>query len=78
MTNFELPFKHYIRQIINSKNMKKTVLFIALLLIITSCGSIKSSLKNVDNNAPEPILKNKALISISNSFDNEDELRRLR
>jgi hypothetical protein len=36
--------------------MKKTVLFIALLLIITSCGSIKSSLKNIDNNAPEPVL----------------------
>jgi len=36
--------------------MKKTVLFIALLLIMISCGSIKSSLKNIDNNAPEPVL----------------------
>jgi hypothetical protein len=36
--------------------MKKTVLFIALLLLITSCISTKSTLKNVDNNAPVPTL----------------------
>ena len=32
--------------------MKKTVLFIALLVITVSCVSSKSTLKNVDDNAP--------------------------
>jgi hypothetical protein len=32
--------------------MKKTVLFIALLIVTASCVSSKSSLKNVDDNAP--------------------------
>lgn len=32
--------------------MKKTVLFIALLIITVSCVSSKSTLKNVDDNAP--------------------------
>ena len=42
--------------------MKKTFL-IALFLMLTSCGSIKSSLKNVDNNAPVPVLgKNNAFV----------------
>lgn len=42
--------------------MKKTAFFITLLLIITSCGSIKSTLKNIDNNAPIPV------VGINNSF----------
>jgi hypothetical protein len=49
--------------------MKKTILFIALLLIITSCGSIKSSIKNVDNNAPVPVVKNNAFIITEYSKD---------
>jgi hypothetical protein len=49
--------------------MKKTVLFIALLLIITSCGSIKSSLKNVDNSAPVPVVKNNAFVITAYSKD---------
>lgn len=49
--------------------MKKTVLFIALLLIITSCGSIKSSIKNVDNNAPVPVVKNNAFVITAYSKD---------
>nr|WP_315152329.1 2-dehydro-3-deoxyphosphooctonate aldolase [uncultured Flavobacterium sp.] len=49
--------------------MKKTVLFIALLLIITSCGSIKSSLKNVDNSAPVPVVKNNAFVINAYSKD---------
>jgi hypothetical protein len=49
--------------------MKKTILFIALLLIITSCGSIKSSIKNVDNNAPVPVVKNNAFIITQYSKD---------
>jgi hypothetical protein len=69
LTNFEIAVQTLYQKIINSKNMKKTVLFIALLLIITSCGSIKSSLKNVDNNAPEPILKNKAFVLTAYSKD---------
>lgn len=32
--------------------MKKPLYFIALLLFITSCVSTKSTLKNIDNNAP--------------------------
>jgi hypothetical protein len=32
--------------------MKKTVLFIALLIVTASCVSSKSTLKNVDHNAP--------------------------
>jgi hypothetical protein len=50
--------------------MKKTILFIALLLVITSCGSIKSSIKNVDNNAPVPVVgKNSAFIITAYSKD---------
>lgn len=36
--------------------MKKTVLFVALLIVTASCMSTKSTLKNVDNNAPIPVL----------------------
>jgi len=36
--------------------MKKIVSFIALLIITTSCMSTKSTLKNVDDNAPVPSL----------------------
>lgn len=36
--------------------MKKAVLLIALLIGITSCTSTKSTIKNVDNNAPIPKL----------------------
>lgn len=32
--------------------MKKTALLIALLISITSCTSTKSTIKNIDNNAP--------------------------
>jgi hypothetical protein len=50
--------------------MKKTAFFISLLLIITSCGSIKSSLKNVDNNAPVPVLsKNNTFVITEYSKD---------
>ena len=34
-------------------NMKKNLLFIALLALSVSCVSTKSTLKNVDNNAPD-------------------------
>jgi hypothetical protein len=36
--------------------MKKTALFIALLIGMVSCTSTQSTLKNVDNNAPIPRL----------------------
>ena len=49
--------------------MKKTILFIALLLVITSCGSIKSSIKNVDNNAPVPVVKDNAFVITAYSKD---------
>ncbi len=35
------------------KNMKKNLLFVALLMLSVSCASTKSTLKNVDNNAPD-------------------------
>jgi len=36
--------------------MKKIISFIALLFIVSSCGSTKSNLKNVDDDAPTPRL----------------------
>lgn len=49
--------------------MKKIISLITLLLVITSCGSIKSSIKNVDNNAPVPVLKNGTFVITSYSKD---------
>jgi hypothetical protein len=50
--------------------MKKIAFVITILLLITSCGSIKSSLKNVDNNAPIPVVgKNNAFIITEYSKD---------
>jgi len=36
--------------------MKKITSYIFLLLFVTSCISTKSTIKNIDNNAPTPIL----------------------
>ena len=33
--------------------MKKIIVFIVLLMVVTSCVSKKSTLKNIDNNAPD-------------------------
>lgn len=49
--------------------MKKTILYITLVLLIVSCGSIKSSIKNVDNSAPTPIVKNDAFVITAYSKD---------
>lgn len=49
--------------------MKKAVLLITLMLVLASCGSITSSIKNVDNNAPEPVLKNGAFVITQYSKD---------
>ncbi|WP_264563848.1 2-dehydro-3-deoxyphosphooctonate aldolase [Flavobacterium sp. N3904] len=50
--------------------MKKILVFIALLLLMVSCGSIKSSLKNIDNNAPVPVLgKNNTFVITEYSKD---------
>lgn len=49
--------------------MKKIISLITLLLVITSCGSIKSSIKNVDNTAPVPVVKNGAFVITSYSKD---------
>lgn len=38
--------------------MKKALVFISILCIATSCVSIKSSIKNIDDNAPIPSLSN--------------------
>ena len=37
-------------------NMKKSILFIAILLSITACTSTKSTLQNIDDNAPNLVL----------------------
>lgn len=50
--------------------MKNTFFFIAFILLLFSCGSIKSTIKNVDNNAPTPILgKNKSFVITEVSKD---------
>jgi hypothetical protein len=49
--------------------MKKTVLFITIVLLTASCGSIKSSLKNVDNSAPVPVVKNNTFVITAYSKD---------
>jgi hypothetical protein len=49
--------------------MKKSAFFITLLLIVTSCGSVKSTLKNVDNNAPVPVVKNNSFVITQYSKD---------
>jgi hypothetical protein len=50
--------------------MKKIAFVITILLLITSCGSIKSSLKNVDNDAPILVVgKNNAFIITEYSKD---------
>lgn len=50
--------------------MKKIALFLTVLFIVASCGSIKSSIKNVDNNAPEPVVgKNNSFIITQYSKD---------
>ena len=36
--------------------MKKSILFIAILLSITACTSTKSTLQNIDDNAPNLVL----------------------
>ena len=38
--------------------MKKIISYISLLLLVTSCISTKSTLKNVNENAPTPTLSN--------------------
>lgn len=45
--------------------MKKIVSFFALLLIATSCVSTRSSIKNIDDNAPTPQLKNNTTFIIT-------------
>ncbi|MFB9080043.1 2-dehydro-3-deoxyphosphooctonate aldolase [Flavobacterium procerum] len=45
--------------------MKKTVLFIILLIAMTSCVSTKSTLKNVDDNAPDLVLKKNNTFAIT-------------
>lgn len=55
---------------INSKNMRKIALFITTLLLLASCGSIKSSIKNIDNNAPVPVVgKNNSFVITAYSKD---------
>ncbi|MCP2025719.1 hypothetical protein L1276_000859 [Flavobacterium sp. HSC-32F16] len=45
--------------------MKKTALFIILLIAVTSCISTKSTLKNVDDNAPDLVLNKNNTFVIS-------------
>lgn len=50
--------------------MKKIVLFIILMITITSCVSSKSTLKNVDDNAPDLVLTKNNTFAI-NLFSND-------
>lgn len=45
--------------------MKKTLSIIVFFLLLTSCTSTKSTLKNVDNNAPVPKLINNDTFAIT-------------
>jgi hypothetical protein len=49
--------------------MKKILPFIALLFLSTSCLSTQSSIKNVDDNAPIPLLKNNTFVITEYSKD---------
>jgi len=50
--------------------MKKIISFIVLVFILVSCGSIKSTIQNVDNNAPVPVVgKNNAFVITAYSKD---------
>jgi hypothetical protein len=50
--------------------MKKITSFIVLVFVLVSCGSIKSTIQNVDNNAPVPVLgKNNAFVITQYSKD---------
>lgn len=41
---------------------QKYIVFIVIIAFFTSCGSIKSTLMNVDNSAKKPLVKNKAFL----------------
>lgn len=45
--------------------MKKIIVYLLFVLLTTSCVSTKSSLKNVDNNAPTPKLLNSTTFIIT-------------
>ena len=49
--------------------MKKILSLFALLVISSSCVSTKSTLKNVDDNAPTPTLKNNIFVITEYSND---------
>lgn len=49
--------------------MKKILFLIALLLIATACVSTKSTLRNVDENAPTPQLKDNTFVITEFSKD---------
>ena len=49
--------------------MKKTLSFIALLILTTSCVSTKSTIKNIDNTAPIPVVTNNVFVITSFSND---------
>lgn len=53
--------------------MKKSqlLLFILFLVFLNSCGSIKSSLKNVDNNAVKPPVRNNQFILTEYAVDSK-------
>jgi len=48
-----------------TSTMKKIALFIILLITATSCVSTKSTLKNVDDNAPDLVLKQNNTFAIT-------------
>ncbi len=53
--------------------MKNPLSSLVLLLFITfsSCGSIKSTMKNIDNNAIKPLVKENAFVITESASDNK-------
>jgi hypothetical protein len=62
---FVIVLKFQKQKILAFYKMKKIVPVLVLSLIFTSCISTKSTLKNVDNNAPTPKLENNTTFKIT-------------
>ncbi len=55
----------------NMKNLVRITFFVLALSLFSSCVSTKSTLKNVDNNAPIPVIKDNAFVVTESSKDSK-------
>lgn len=62
---FVIVLKFQKQKILAFYKMKKIVTLLVLFFLFTSCISTKSTLKNVDNNAPTPKLENNTTFKIT-------------